>query len=131
MFRFRKKAKSKVYTAAASCDPDATPKDDLLMLLPVEVIAQILIHTRSTRDILAVARCSRHLCAILVDSSNAPIWSAARKISAEFNLMPDPPNGMPELVYAAFVFGGGKCEVSCAFFGFSAAYIHAFPFKGL
>lgn len=127
MFRFRKrtkKAKSKVYTAR---DQDATPKDDLLMLLPVEVITQILINTRSTRDILAVARCSRHLCALLVDPSNASIWSTARKVSAEFNPMPDPPSGMPEPAYAALVFGGGKCEVSCAFFGFSVAYIHAFP----
>ena len=125
----RKRTK-KANNADAPCDPNITPKVDLLMLLPVEIIAQILIYTRSTRDVLAVARCSRHLCAILVDPSNASIWSAARKDSA-WRTMPDPPSSMPEPAYAAFVFDGGKCEVSFTFFRLSVAYIHVLPPKGL
>ncbi|KAF8345305.1 hypothetical protein F5887DRAFT_951858 [Amanita rubescens] len=89
------------------------PKDDLLMLLPAEIISQVLIHTRSTRDVLAVARCSKYLCVMLVDPSNATIWSSTRRNTGQslYRGMPDPPSGMTEPAYAAFVFDGGKCEI--------------------
>ena len=109
---------------------DSTPpKDDLLMLLPVEILSQILIHTRSTRDVLAVARCSKYLCVILVDPLNATIWSSTRRNSGQglYRGMPDPPSGMTEPAYAAFVFDGGKCQVSVCILYLPAGYINLLP----
>lgn len=111
----RKRAKkAKVDVVDAPRVSDSTPpKDDLLMSLPVDIISQILIHTCSTRDVLAVARCSKYLSVMLVDPSNAAIWSSTRRNTGQnlYRGMPDPPSGMTEPAYAAFVFDGGKCEV--------------------
>lgn len=111
----RKRAKkAKVDVVDARRVSDSTPpKDDLLMSLPVDIISQILIHTCSTRDVLAVARCSKYLSVMLVDPSNAAIWSSTRRNTGQnlYRGMPDPPSGMTEPAYAAFVFDGGKCEV--------------------
>ncbi len=110
----RKRAKKAKGAVDAPRVLDSTPpKDDLLMLLPVDIISQILIHTCSTRDVLAVARCNKYLSVMLVDPSNATIWSSTRRNTGQslHRGMPDPPSGMTEPAYAAFVFDGGKCEV--------------------
>ncbi|KAF8637918.1 hypothetical protein AX17_002540 [Amanita inopinata Kibby_2008] len=88
----------------------ATPKKDLLKLLPVELLTQVLIYSGSTRHILAVARCSKHLCQILVEPANAHIWRKTRR-QHPICPMPDPPKGLTEPAYAAFVFDGGKCDI--------------------
>ncbi|KAF8637838.1 hypothetical protein AX17_002467 [Amanita inopinata Kibby_2008] len=105
--RQRKKARSDSSNASGDAGPASEP--DMLSLLPLELLAEILVKTQSTRDILAVARCSKYLCKTLVAPSATFIWKKARQLSAP-EPMPDPLRILPEPAYAAFVFDGGQCE---------------------
>ena len=85
---------------------------NLLATLPLDLLADVLVFTRSTKDILAVARCSKHFCQLLSSSSRASfMWKRARRFCFP-RPMPNPPGFMTESSYAAFVFDAGDCEVS-------------------
>lgn len=90
---------------------DPFPSRDPLTSLPLELLGEILIHTRSTKDILRVTRCSKHFWKTLTAPSAAFIWKKARVIAFPIP-MPDPPSVLSEYAYASMVYGGGKCEVS-------------------
>ncbi|KAF8068872.1 hypothetical protein FPV67DRAFT_1094497 [Lyophyllum atratum] len=76
--------------------------------LPFELLAEILIFTKSPKDVLAVARCSRFLCATLLNPSSPFIWKAVR--NAYPVPPPEPMSIFTEASYAAFLFDGGTCE---------------------
>lgn len=84
---------------------------DLLTSLPLELLGEILIYTRSTKDILLVARCCKHLLKTLTGPSAVFIWKKTRRIALP-KPMPDPPSVLSEYAYALMVYGDGKCEVS-------------------
>lgn len=79
-------------------------------ILPVELIAHILSYVPSPKDILALARCNQHLCAVLLNKSQGYIWKRARE-ECSIGPMIAPPLGWSEAAHAAFVFDGGNCEV--------------------
>jgi hypothetical protein len=82
-----------------------------LLNLPLELLAEILILTESPKHILAVARSCKVLCATLIEPSSAYMWRTARNI-CEPEPLPEPYSIFTESSYAAFVFDGGRCEVS-------------------
>lgn len=97
---------------------DVLPKPSPFVVLPVELLSEILIYTGSPQYVLAVARTCKALCQTLLISNNQFIWKETRKACA-FNLkagpvsLPDPPKTFfGEAAYAAFVFDSGTCEVS-------------------
>ena len=81
-----------------------------LELIPLEILAEVLSHVNSPKDVLSVARCSKHLCATLLNPSNVTIWRRARLHCVVPNLPPPLP-GWSESAYAAFIFDEGRCEV--------------------
>ena len=81
-----------------------------LELIPLEILAEVLSYMNSPKDILSVARCSKHLCATLLNPSNVMIWHRARRDCVVPDLPPPLP-GWSESAYAAFVFDGGHCYV--------------------
>jgi len=84
----------------------------LIITLPFELVAEILLNSRSTRDLLAISRTCRHFCATLTRPRAAYVWKNARQNMLPRPL-PEPLPGWSEHGYAAFVFGSpGKCEVS-------------------
>ncbi|TFK34477.1 hypothetical protein BDQ12DRAFT_738215 [Crucibulum laeve] len=94
-------------TVAATPD-EPIPPPCYFLKLPLELLAEILIYTHSSKDILAVARCTKNLCATLLNSSSNYIWKAARE--ADACPLPDPVQIFSEAAYAAFIFDGGICE---------------------
>ena len=98
-------------TAAETNLMSSFPDRDPLASLPVELLGEILIYTRSTKDVLRVARCSKHLWKTLTEPSSAFIWKKTRRIALP-KPMPNPPSVLSEYAYALMVYGGGKCEVS-------------------
>ncbi|KAI0356088.1 hypothetical protein OH77DRAFT_1402228 [Trametes cingulata] len=83
----------------------------LLQNLPLELLAEILSYTSSTRDVLALSRTNRHFRSVLVNSPATDfIWRHAR---ARYVLgaIPDPLPGLAEATYAALLFDSGVCEV--------------------
>jgi hypothetical protein len=84
--------------------------------LPLELLAEILIQTNSSRDVLSVARTSKLLCSTLVCNPAADfIWRAVRKNCLP-HALPDPTHNFSEAAYAAFVYDGGCCDVSAGSF---------------
>lgn len=78
-------------------------------ILPVELLAHILSYVPTPKDVLAVTRCNKHLCATLLNKAQRYIWKRARE---ECSIpMSGPPPGWSEAAYVAFVFDGGVCEV--------------------
>ena len=100
-------------STAAAAETRPFPSPDPLTSLPLELFGDILIHTRSTKDILHVARCSKRLWKTLCASSAAFVWKKTRRVAVP-EPMPDPPSVLSECAYASMVFHGGKCEVSVA-----------------
>lgn len=93
-------------------DSTSLPGRDRFSCLPLELLAEILSST-SSKDVLAVARCSKSLCNILVDNESTEfIWRSARKQCKPYPLRNPTPN-FTEASYAAFVFDFGNCEVRC------------------
>ncbi|KAF8496548.1 hypothetical protein F5888DRAFT_1890115 [Russula emetica] len=81
-----------------------------LELIPLEILAEVLSYVNSPKDVLSVARCSKHLCATLLNPSNVMIWRRARHHCVVPDLPPPLP-GWSESAYAAFVFDEGHCYV--------------------
>ena len=90
-----------------------TLQTDPLTTLPLELLGEILVRTRSTRDIITVALCSKHLRKTLTGSPAAFIWKRTRQVAVP-DPLPDPPvsQRLSEHAYAVMVYGGGLCEVS-------------------
>lgn len=78
--------------------------------IPLEILAEVLFHVNSPKDVLSVTRCSKHLCATLLNPSNVMIWRRARGHCVVPDLPPPLP-GWSESAYAAFIFDSGKCYV--------------------
>jgi hypothetical protein len=78
--------------------------------VPLELLTIILDDLPSPRDVLAVARTSRHLCHTLLNPLNKSIWRRARE-RFPAGPVPEPPKGWSEPAHAAFVFDVGNCEV--------------------
>ncbi|KAI0277842.1 hypothetical protein BC826DRAFT_705559 [Russula brevipes] len=76
--------------------------------VPLEILAEILLYMNSPKDVLSVARCSKNLCATLLNPSNVMIWRRARAHCVVPGLPPPPP-GWSESAYAAFIFDRGNC----------------------
>ncbi|KAK2464548.1 hypothetical protein APHAL10511_003406 [Amanita phalloides] len=85
------------------------PKVDVLASLPLELLGEVLVNTRSTNEVLQVARCSKHLWKTLTSPSATFIWKRTREF-ANPQPMPDPPSTLSERAYASMVFSTGKCE---------------------
>ena len=84
-----------------------------LTSLPFEILAEILLHTCSPPTVLAVSRTSSFLYhSLALNPAASFIWRGVRKTCVPVPL-PDPGDGWKksEADYAAFVFGGGVCEV--------------------
>ncbi|KAH0826649.1 hypothetical protein J3R83DRAFT_5035 [Lanmaoa asiatica] len=84
-----------------------------LTSLPVEILAEILLYTCSPPTVLAVSRTCSFFYRYLAQSPAASfIWRSVRKTCQPAPL-PDPGQrwNKTEADYAAFVFGGGVCEV--------------------
>lgn len=79
--------------------------------LPIELIAEVLSHTTSPRDVLALARTNRHFHAVLVNNRASDfIWRRVRAQSLP-GPIPDPPSGLSEAAFAALLFDSKICEV--------------------
>ncbi|PCH35278.1 hypothetical protein WOLCODRAFT_107231 [Wolfiporia cocos MD-104 SS10] len=79
--------------------------------MPLEILAEILSYTTSSRDILALARCSKSFCQLFVNNPNTTfIWRDARARCVPIPI-PDPTPNFTEASYAAFLFDGGTCEI--------------------
>ncbi|KAI0314996.1 hypothetical protein OF83DRAFT_1062878, partial [Amylostereum chailletii] len=78
--------------------------------VPLELLAEILSYLPSPKDVLAVTRTSKHLCATLLNKSNQAIWRRSRQHN-NVGPIPEPPAGWSEPAFAAFIFDGGTCEV--------------------
>ncbi|KAF8628825.1 hypothetical protein AX15_003702 [Amanita polypyramis BW_CC] len=86
-----------------------TTEANRLTTLPLELLGEILVKTRSTRDILTVARCNRYLWKTLAAPSAAFLWKKTRQIALPES-MPDPPSMLSEPAYASMMFDGGNCS---------------------
>nr|GAT60455.1 predicted protein [Mycena chlorophos] len=94
--------------AAHSTEDDA-PRSPLFVNLPFELVAEILLYTRSTKDILATARTCRFLCNTLLRKESESIWKYARAHILPAPL-PDPKDaGLSEAAFAAMLFDYGPC----------------------
>ncbi|PBK59811.1 hypothetical protein ARMSODRAFT_966632 [Armillaria solidipes] len=103
MPHIRKKVKAKPTTE------DDQPKPCYITRLPFELIAEVLLYTRSPKDVLALARCNKFFCATLVSKSSDYIWRYTRN-NCKPAPLPEPLQIFTEVSYAAFVFDEGKCE---------------------
>lgn len=93
-------------------------KSSCLDVVPVEILAEILHHVTSPKDVLSVARCNKRLRATLLNPSNVMIWRRARSNCVVPGLPPPPPD-LSESTYAAFIFDSGICHV---------CRTHSYPF---
>lgn len=102
--------------ASTSAAEPAEPTPCFFVKLPFELLAEILILSRSTRQVLAVARCSKYHCATLLHPSSEFIWKTVRRLACpEGPQLPDPLPYLSEAAYAALVFDGGVCDVNVKF----------------
>lgn len=101
----QKRRRKELPGLAANEEPEC-----LFEKLPHELLAEILIYTRSPQTALAVARCSKFLCMTMTNSSSAYIWRKTRQ--AALPPLPEPFNAFTESAYASFLFDSGLCEVS-------------------
>jgi len=84
----------------------------LIIKLPLELFAEILLYTASPRDVLSVARCCKFFCATLLNPSSSYIWKGVRTTYPV--PLPDPISTFTEASYAAFMFDAEPCEVRCS-----------------
>lgn len=96
-------------SSVSNTHAEVTPSP--LLRIPLELLAEILIHTKSPKYVLAVARTSKLFCNLLLDPSLAFVWRDVRRMCIPAPL-PDPFSIFSEASYASFVFDGGYCEVS-------------------
>ncbi|PIL23445.1 hypothetical protein GSI_14756 [Ganoderma sinense ZZ0214-1] len=79
--------------------------------MPLELLAEILSYAQSTREILSLARTSKHFCNILVNNKSTNfIWRQVRA-QAYPNRIPDFTANFTEASFAAFLFDSKICEV--------------------
>ncbi|KAJ4490134.1 hypothetical protein J3R30DRAFT_34975 [Lentinula aciculospora] len=78
--------------------------------LPVELLAEILLYTKSPKDVLALTRCSKSFCRTLLHEANQYIWRYARRNCLP-EALPEPCSRFTESSFAAFVFDNGPCEM--------------------
>lgn len=103
-------------------EPEAEPKTSPFLTLPLELLADILIRTRSPQHVLATARSCKALFHTLISPDAAFIWREARKGCTyerntgdhmqTFALPNLPEQFFSEPAYAAFLFDSGPCDVS-------------------
>ncbi|KAG1871846.1 hypothetical protein DFJ58DRAFT_762568 [Suillus subalutaceus] len=106
-----KKRRTSVRELQGLPESESAPGQCLFPTLPLELLAEILIHTNSPRDVLSVARTSKLLCSTLVCNPAADfIWRTIRKKCLP-HALPDPTPNFSEAAYAAFVYDGGSCDV--------------------
>ncbi|PFH48013.1 hypothetical protein AMATHDRAFT_6189 [Amanita thiersii Skay4041] len=89
-------------------------KNDWLTALPLELLAEILVETRSPKDVLSIARSCKYFYNVLSSPSGSFIWKRVRR-SCVPRPMPSPPEHLTEFGYASFVFDGGECELCGSF----------------
>jgi len=100
---------SKVIRKASNSVEAAEPQRCYLGQVPLEILAEILLHTASPREILALSRCSKFFCANLVNNpSTTFIW---KQLRSKFHDIPPPTENWTESSYAAFLFDETTCEV--------------------
>ncbi|EAU89291.1 hypothetical protein CC1G_03556 [Coprinopsis cinerea okayama7 len=84
--------------------------------VPFEILAEILLYTKSSKAVLSLASTCKHFCHTLLQPEATYVWKYVRE-----NNVPLPPPDYhqygfgrifaSEASYAKFVFGGGKCEM--------------------
>ncbi len=85
--------------------------------IPLEILAEVLLYTPFTQDILALARCSKYFCGTLVNNPGTVfIWKRVRAAALP-SPIPDPTPNFTEAAYAAYLFDSGPCEVRPSFPG--------------
>ena len=104
------KRRSKKPRKTQNTTEEVNPSPCHLARAPFDIIAEILSHKCSPRDILSLARCSKYFCNTLVQPSSASIWKKARARCLPTPI-PDPLPNFTEASYASFLFDGGECEV--------------------
>ncbi|KAI0760220.1 hypothetical protein C8Q74DRAFT_1451228 [Fomes fomentarius] len=107
----RKSSKIAVKDSDGRTDESQVDFEGFIIRMPVEVLAMILFYVSSPRDVLALARTSKHFCAILVNNkANDFIWRAARA-HCHPQPIPDFTPNFTEASFAAFLFDSKTCEV--------------------
>jgi len=83
----------------------------LITRLPFELIAEVLLHSKSPADILSLSRTCKHFHATLVQNPIATfIWKHVR--TQTMPPIPEPTKlGLSEPQLANFIYGGGECTV--------------------
>lgn len=99
----------------ATVTEKATP---LIKCLPFELIAEVLLYSRSPADLLSLSWTCKHFHATLVQNHIATfIWKSVRAQTTP--PVPDPAKlGFSEPQLANFIYGGGKCTVSFLLYHF-------------
>ena len=96
-------------TSGAAADTEkVTPP---ITRLPFELIAEVLLYSKSPADILSLSRTCKHFCATLVQNPVAAfIWKRVRAQTTP--PVPGPTKlGFSEPQLASFIYGGGNCMV--------------------
>lgn len=83
----------------------------LITRLPFELIAEVLLFSKSPANILSLSRTCKHFHATLVQNPIATfIWKRVRTQTTP--PIPEPTKlGLSESQFANFIYGGGKCTV--------------------
>ncbi|KAJ3985851.1 hypothetical protein F5890DRAFT_1552800 [Lentinula detonsa] len=89
--------------------------------LPLELLAEILLYTKSPKDILALTRCSKFFCRTLLHQANQYIWRYARQNCLP-EALPEPCSRFTESSFAAFVLDAGPCEICGRLAGFYSSF---------
>ncbi|KAJ3992895.1 hypothetical protein F5050DRAFT_1578711 [Lentinula boryana] len=89
--------------------------------LPLELLAEILLYTKSPKDILALTRCSKFFCRTLLHQANQYIWRYARQNCLP-EALPEPCSRFTESSFAAFVLDAGPCEICGTLAGFYSSF---------
>ena len=94
-----------------------------IIRLPFELIAEILLYSKSLTDVLSLSRTCKHFCATLVQNSAATfIWKRVRAQTKP--PVPDPTKlGFSEPQLANFIYGEGTCRVR-VLFPLHSSYAH-------
>ncbi|KAJ3920500.1 hypothetical protein F5877DRAFT_77072 [Lentinula edodes] len=106
----RRYKKRKTSNSESDVKAPTAPRTCYIAKLPLELLAEILLYTKSPKDILALTRCSKFFCRTLLHEANQYIWRYARQNCLRGRL-PEPCPRFTESSFAAFVFDAGPCEI--------------------
>ncbi|KAJ3905299.1 hypothetical protein F5879DRAFT_752754 [Lentinula edodes] len=106
----RRYKKRKTSNSESDVKAPTLPRTSYIAKLPLELLAEILLYTKSPKDILALSRCSKFFCRTLLHEANQYIWRYARQNCLQGGL-PEPCPRFTESSFAAFVFDAGPCEI--------------------